>query len=111
MSSLLSLFSFDHSKCDAILQLRHIDIPNAFTPDKPLGDSVYIGFWWVVIWEALIVTWCVQMWKRQDPDPVVKYLLLPFAALGLYCLFLLLEGMVNYIDTCKSVLSSAAFQF
>jgi apolipoprotein N-acyltransferase len=108
ISSLFSIFSFDHSKCDAILQLRHIDIL-AYSPDKIEGwrDSVYVGFWWIAIWEALVVSWCIINWKRPDPlsqDFIARYVPLLFALFGLFGLFFQLEGMAEYVDTCKAVL-------
>lgn len=48
ITSLGQLSSFDHSRCDAILQARQIEVINAYNPGKSGFErySVYFGFYW-----------------------------------------------------------------
>jgi hypothetical protein len=101
------LVSFDHAKCDAILQLRHIDLGAAYNPDKAQGwrDPVYFGFWWVSIWETCVIFSWVRVWRKSYPSHqgiIQRFALPSFAIFGLVCLCIQLTAMVDYADTCKT---------
>jgi len=109
ISSLLLLFSFDHAKCDAILQARNISVANAYDPAKTnMRDSVYFGFWFVLCWETLVVASAIWAWRRANesrPNIGVQRFGLPiFGLFGVFFLYLQLSAMVKYVETCTSLM-------
>ena len=103
------LFSFDHAKCDAILQARNIEVVNAYEPGKAPGwrDYVYFGFWWVLVWETLVVAAAIWEWKHPRSTPRSgwnRIALTAFSVFGLFFMYLQLSAMVKYVDTCTSLM-------
>jgi uncharacterized membrane protein len=108
LSSLNYLLSFDHAHCDAILQTRHLDVPNAYSPDKSPGwrDSVYVGFWVAVGWTTAVVAAAIMAWwNPKNSRPAQRFGLPIFAVFGVVCLYAQLRGMAAYVDTCRSLLN------
>ena len=107
MSALSHLRSFSHASCDALLQQRHIEVINAYNPNK-VGwgrDSVYAGFFWAVGWLLLVATQIPGTWRRKDSYSRLLRFVLPCAlAFGSGLLFIQLEGMTNYSDVCRHLL-------
>jgi hypothetical protein len=114
-SSLVSLPSFSHSRCDALLQQRGIFIPNAYNPGKFPYDFVYIGLWIALAWEAAIVTITIIAWRRTLASEkwilrkktwfAWRYIGPIFFLIGLITLYAQLLGMAQYSDTCRRLLS------
>jgi hypothetical protein len=108
--SLSQLHSFSHSQCDAILQARHIDVVNAYNPRKSgfERDTVYFGLYWIVGWLLAVLTALGFTWRRKDPNRRTARLVLPFFALfGLGMLYVQLQAMAEYVDTCQRLLRSS----
>lgn len=107
LASLTHLFSFDHSQCDVILQARQIEVVNTYDPGKSPGwrDSVYFGFWWILIWEIAVVASSVYYWRRSGARAFkTRFVLTPMAIGGAYILFVQLSAMADYSDRCRSIL-------
>ncbi|HET6896369.1 MAG TPA: hypothetical protein VFH72_13380 [Candidatus Baltobacteraceae bacterium] len=109
LPSLMHLFTFSHRACDAILQQRGIDIPNAYNPDKSdfEKDSVYIGLAVILAWEAGVIGTGVRAWLKPFPrayDGIWRYGFLVFAGFGLIGLSAQLTGMAHYVDVCQRLL-------
>lgn len=108
--SLSQLQSFSHSRCDAILQARQIEIVNAYSPRKSgfERDTVYFGFYWIVGWLLVVLTGLVFSWRSKDTNRRAARLVLPFFALaGLGMLYVQLQAMAEYADTCQRLLRFA----
>jgi len=116
-SSLASLASFSHSRCDALLQHRGIVIPGAYDPVKFPSNSVYLGLWLVLAWETLVVTITIVAWRRtRAPEKQTRsertwsgwrYAGPIFILLGLVALYSQLFWMAKYSDICRQLLSVA----
>lgn len=107
VTSLSQLSSFDHSRCDAILQARQIEVINAYNPGKSgfERDSVYFGFYWAVGWLALVSASIIASWRRSDKNSKsLRFILPAFFLFGLGMLYVQLQAMAEYADTCKRLL-------
>ena len=105
--SLSHLASFDHSRCDAILQARGIEVINAYNPRKSgfERDSVYFGLFWGIGWLLLVLASLVVSWRRKDKNSKISRQVLPFFLLfGLGLLYVHLQAMAEYVDTCERLL-------
>ena len=108
--SLSQLHSFSHSRCDAIFQARQIEVVNAYNPRKSgfERDTVYFGLYWIVGWLLLVLAGLVLSWRSKDPNRRMARLVLPFFALaGLGGLYVQLQAMAEYVDTCQRLLRSS----
>jgi hypothetical protein len=105
--SLSQLQSFDHSQCDATLQARRIEVVNAYNPFKTgfERDSVYFGLYWGIGWLLLVLAGIFVSWRREDKNSKPARLVLPFFFLfGLGSLYVHVQAMAEYVDTCKRLL-------
>jgi hypothetical protein len=114
-SSLKSLSSFSHARCDALLQRSYITIPNAYNPGKFPYDFVYIGLWISLGWEAAIIVITIVAWRRKRMSGksiwseqtwlIWRYVGPIFFLFGLVGLYAQVLGMAQYSDTCRRLLS------
>jgi hypothetical protein len=107
ITALSQLWSFSHVQCDAVLQSRHIEVLNAYSPSKSgwERDGVYFGFFWGTGWLALCLGMLILSWRRQDPTSKTGRLVLPFFLLfGLGLLCVQLQAMARYVDVCRRAL-------
>lgn len=110
-TSLTHLHSFNHARCDAVLQSRQIEIVNAYNPRKPgwARDAVYFGFFWASGWLLFVLAGLVGAWRSKDSKAKVARLMLPiFLLFGFGLLYLQLQAMAQYVDACQHLLSAPA---
>jgi hypothetical protein len=107
VSSLAQLRSFSHEKCDAILQRRHIEVINAYNPDKSgwERDTVYSGLYWLVGWLLFVVVSLVGSFRsRETSMRWTRIGLAFFLVIGLGIVFVQLQAMSEYVDVCRGLL-------
>lgn len=105
ISSLLDIFSFSHRACDDLWQLRGPNV--GLFKRSTREDDFYLGFFFVLAWEAFMLIPCISAWRKPLPtahDRVRRYTYIPFALFGLVVITLQLEAMVQYVDVCRDLL-------
>ncbi len=111
VTSLGRLTSFDHARCDAILQQRYITVVGVYAPGKPPleRDTVYSAFAYLGFWLAVAAVILRESYLPQNRDSCVgqsRYLT-PLVIFGtLLCLVSQLHAMADYVDTCTRILKS-----
>jgi hypothetical protein len=104
--ALLQLFSFNHAQCNAILQRTGTYIPNAYNPAKPRPDSTYEGLGvalvGVAVWTA--IAWRAWRVDRHSKFGRYRYGLLVFVFLSFASVYLQLDGIADYVDSCRRLL-------
>ena len=108
LSSLVQLFSFDHSKCDAILQMHNIEVVNAYLPAKAPGfrNTVYMGLYVGIGWTLVVAASAIWLWR--DPryrSDTRRYLSVAFAVIGFLFIGIQLKAMADYVNVCRSLLN------
>lgn len=108
-TSLSEWTSFNHDQCNAILQARNITINNAYLPFKEgwerqqtVPDLLFVCVWLVLV--------SLGAWRAWRPENRLKMKAqrVAFPLLFLYGIFfvrMILIGAVQYVDTCRSLLS------
>ncbi len=103
VSSLGHLGSFDHDECDRILQLRGIEIPNAYLLRKSVGarNEIYLGLSALAIWGTVMVYSCWLSWQPEERHTRLgrnRYIPPAVLLIGVMLLWAQLDGMVQYVD-------------
>lgn len=109
LNALWHLKSFDHHQCDAILFQRRLEIGGAFYPDKPRlqRDTVYTGTLFAIFWTALAVAGVRLTWLPRNRRTKIgegRFFVPVGVIVGLGFIWLQLDAVVRYVDTCRRVL-------
>jgi len=92
------------------LQTRDIEVVNVFNPHKPgfERDTVYLGLYWAAGWLFVVLAAWVASWRRADAHSKTLRIVIPLAFLfGSVCLYVQLQAMAEYADTCRRLLQPA----
>ena len=111
MSLLPGLSTFDHGRCDALLQHRKIEITsNVYQPSRGPGhrNRAYETLYIITAWLSGVIVFLFGSWGLSRRWGETQTALFFFFIFGCGMLLSHLEAMADYVSICEQLLRNSA---